>query len=100
MLSQIREEKLVEKSIEATPRYRSLMQGRAANKSLGAKARYLIRDTLKVAGHPESFPPPVAALFYVNLDNPEAGGTGHTIRVCRNSGIPYAFQDEWGSWPV
>jgi len=31
MLSQIREEKLVEQSIEATPRYRSLMQGRAAN---------------------------------------------------------------------
>jgi hypothetical protein len=34
-------------------------------------------------------------VLYVDLSDPEAGGTGHTIRVCRQQGIPVAFQDSW-----
>lgn len=45
-----------------------------------------------------TFPRPVAALFYVNFSDPEAGGTGHTIRVCRREGVPCIFQDSWGNW--
>ena len=29
---------------------------------------------------------------------PEAGGTGHTIRVCRNAGVPVIFQNHWVTW--
>jgi len=39
-------------------------------------------------------------LFYVDLSDPEAGGTEHTIRVCRQHGIPVAFQDSWMNWFV
>ena len=53
---------------------------------------------MKVIGYSEEFGPPVCGLFYVDLSDPEAGGTGHTIRVCRQQGIPVAFQDSWMHW--
>jgi len=40
----------------------------------------------------------VAAVFYVDPDEPESGGTGHTIRVCKNFGVPVIFQDSWENW--
>lgn len=27
-----------------------------------------------------------------------AGGTGHTLRVCQQEGVPVAFQDSWMEW--
>ena len=63
-----------------------------------AKAKYLIRDTMKVIGVSEEIPKPIFALFYVDLDDPISGGTGHTIRVCQMENVPFAFQDSWGSW--
>ena len=68
------------------------------NASLTAKAKYLIRDTMKVCKYTELFDSPVAALFYVDLSNIESGGTGHTIRVCKNMNIPVIFQDSWENW--
>jgi hypothetical protein len=71
---------------------------RTGSPRLAAKAAYLIRDTMKVMGYSEEFGSPICGLFYVDLSDPEAGGTGHTNRVCRQHGIPVAFQDSWMNW--
>jgi hypothetical protein len=51
------------------------------------KAAYILRDTIKVIGTQDhkaaSF-----GIFYDDLDNPKAGGTGHTIKVCDKNDIP------------
>ena len=65
---------------------------------LGSQAACLIRDTMKVAGVSGHLAKPVAALFFVDPADPEAGGTGHTIRVCRNAGVPVFFQNHWATW--
>ena len=87
---------------EASPEYASLV---AAYKKSGGKGRlaarasYLLRDTLKVVGCTEAgLAPATAALFYVNEEEPLAGGTGHTIRVCRLCGVKVVMQREWTSW--
>ncbi|MGM0587262.1 MAG: hypothetical protein ACQETE_02495 [Bacteroidota bacterium] len=68
-------------------------------KGYRVKAAYLIRDTVKVLGVPEANLPPVTtALFYDDPDNPESGGTGHTMRVCREAGVPWVDQSEWLEW--
>jgi hypothetical protein len=80
----------------ATPGNSRLLHSRSPR--LQAKARYLLRDTLKVTGHGPAFPPPVAAIFYVDPDDPMAGGTGHTIRVCNDHAVPVIFQNDWLAW--
>lgn len=71
--------------------------GRAG--ALGAKAAYLLRDTLKVTGSPDvGLAPAAAGLFYVNEEDPLAGGTGHTIRVCIDRGVPVIVQATWLRW--
>jgi hypothetical protein len=97
-LDRAQEEELAYHTIDASPHLRILIEKRAGHRALAAKAKYLIRDTLKVVGQTGAFPPPVAALFHVDPADPEAGGTGHAIRVCRNHGVPCAFQDSWGAW--
>jgi hypothetical protein len=67
---------------------------------LGAKGDYLVRDTMKVVGVPGHFAKPICALFFVNLADPMEGGTGHTIRVCQQEGMPVTYQDEWGAWEI
>jgi hypothetical protein len=84
----------------ATPANRGLMKCYGRPGRAGAQAACLIRDTLKVTGIPGKLAPPIAALFWIDPADPEAGGTGHTIRVCRNAGVPTVFQAEWGSWLV
>ncbi|MDA3901303.1 MAG: hypothetical protein PF637_12390 [Spirochaetes bacterium] len=96
-LSTFQEEKAIYQTIIATPKNESMIRNRNKNKTLAAKSKYLIRDTMKVLGT-DKFNKPVAALFYVDPDEPESGGTGHTIRVCKNYGIPVIFQDSWESW--
>ncbi len=86
----------------ASPQYERLvsfcLHGRGDGAS-AAKARYLLRDTLKVTGAPEmGLPPASAGLFYVNEANPLSGGTGHTVRVCLVRGIPALFQRHWLPW--
>lgn len=90
---------------EATPANRGLMKCYGRGGRAGAQAACLIRDTMKVTGFrgladPMScaLHPPVAALFWVDPADPDAGGTGHTIRVCRIRGIPVMFQNEWQQW--
>ena len=97
-LSTVQEAAITEATVAATPRNANVVYKRTGSPKLAAKAAYLIRDTMKVFGHSEEFGPPVCGLFYVDLSDPEAGGTGHTIRVCRQHGIPVAFQDSWMHW--
>lgn len=97
-LSKVQEAAVVASTIAATPRNKTLIDRRTAPGRLAAKAAYLIRDTMKVTGHSDDFSRPVCALFYVDPTEPEAGGTGHTIRVCRQQSVPFAFQDAWARW--
>lgn len=99
-LSSVREDEVAYKTAKASPKNKGLIEKRDKKGALAAKAAYLIRDTMKVTGHSEIFPKPVCALFYVDLNDPLAGGTGHTIRVCEQEGVPFAFQDSWQQWFV
>jgi len=95
-------ETLCDASIAASPRIKRLAEaacGRIQNSRLAGKGKYLLRDTLKVTGSPTlGLAPATLGLFYVDLTDPEAGGTGHTIRVCRLQGIPVVFQNEFRKW--
>jgi hypothetical protein len=97
-LSTVEEAAITEATVAATPRNANVVYKRTGSPKLAAKAAYLLRDTMKVLGHSGEFGPPVCGLFYVDLSDPEAGGTGHTIRVCRQHGIPVAFQKSWMRW--
>ena len=85
-------------TIAASPANKGLMKWYERGGRLGSQAACLIRDTMKVAGMNGSHAVPTAALFYIDLSDPEAGGTGHTIRVCRNASVPVIFQDQWSMW--
>ena len=87
---------VAEATVSATPRNRGLVESRSPR--LQAKAKYLLRDTLKVIGHSPTFAAPVAAIFYADPDDPMAGGTGHTIRVCQDQAVPVILQNDWLSW--
>ena len=97
-LSSTQEETICEKTSTASPKNKGLVAKRGQKGPLAAKAAYLIRDTMKVTGYSETFPKPICALFFVSMNDPLAGGTGHTIRVCRQEGVPHAFQDSWAEW--
>jgi len=97
-LSDETRQKLIAQTVEVSPKYRIMMEMRSAVEKLNWKSVYLIRDTMKVIGHSDTFPAPVVALFYVNLKDVNSGGTGHTIRVCRINNIPTVFQNEWEKW--
>ena len=87
---------VAEATVSAPPRNRGLVDFRSPR--LQAKAKYLLRDTLKVTGHGPTFPAPVAGIFYADHADPMAGGTGHTIRVCKDHAVPVILQHDWLSW--
>jgi len=97
-LSDEQKRMMMELTVTATPRNAGLVKQADKSGRAGAKAAYLIRDTIKVAGFSDEFPKPICALFYVNPTDPMAGGTGHTVRVCEKAGIPTVFQDAWAHW--
>ena len=67
--------------------------------ALAARAKYLLRDTLKVVGSAElRLFPATAAVFYANEADPLSGGTGHTIRVCYRHDVPVVMQSVWRHW--
>lgn len=61
------------------------------------KAAYIIRDTVKVTGT-SGISPASFALFYDDLEDPEKGGTGHTIDICRMKNTDFADQRIWFTW--
>ncbi len=89
-------------TLAASPNLKGLVdayQTHGAAGPLGAKAAYLLRDTLKVIGAPElGLAPATVGIFYANAADPLTGGTGHTIRVCRDRGVPVLLQAVWQNW--
>jgi hypothetical protein len=68
------------------------------NNRITIKAAYLLRDTVKVTGTKSGIPKATFAIFYDDLENPLQGGTGHTIKVCMNNGVPFINQSVWKLW--
>jgi len=68
------------------------------NNRITIKAAYLLRDTVKVTGTKSGIPKATFAIFYDDLQNPLQGGTGHTIKVCMNNGVPFINQSVWKLW--
>jgi len=64
---------------------------------LTIKAAYIIRDTIKAIGTSE-IKPASFGIFYDDLKNPMAGGTGHTMNVCEQNNIPIIDQRVWFKW--
>jgi len=87
-------------TVAASPEYASMMKSRHSSRKLTNIAAYLIRDTLKIVGNDVRFPPATFGIFYVNANNPDGGGTGHTIRVCKHYDVPIATQKDWMTWDV
>jgi hypothetical protein len=98
ILTTEQESQIAAKTVAASPACKDLIETRGRNKAFAAKAAYLLRDTMKVVGHSEDFPKPRVAFFWIDPTKPHAGGTGHTIRVCRQEGIPCVFQNDWENW--
>lgn len=97
-----RAERLINASKLASPANARLFEEgyrQDKNRQLAAKARYLLRDALKVVGDESlGLAPATGGVFYIDPLEPMAGGTGHTIRVCRQENIPVVTQMEWWTW--
>ena len=66
--------------------------------SFSLKGAYIIRDTVKVLGLKGTLLPATFGFFYDDFTNPEQGGTGHTMQVCRMNGVPFVNQHVWMTW--
>jgi len=94
---------VVDVTLAASPALEGLIRAYLAHgqKRHTVAAMYLLRDALKVTGAPSlALAPADQGFFFVNPQNPDSGGTGHTIRVCHHLGVPVYTQDEWGGWCV
>lgn len=93
-------QEVVDATLAASPQYERVAVNYREPKThprQRATAQLILRDTLKVTGT-GSIPPPVAAIFYVHAADPDRGGTGHTMRVCRAQGVPIINQFDWLEW--
>ena len=54
----------------------------------GIKGSYLLRDTIKVIGTNSGLLKASFAIFYDDLNEPESGGTGHSIMICEFNIVP------------
>lgn len=61
------------------------------------KSAYIIRDTIKAIGT-NKIKPATFGIFYDDLENPKTGGTGHTMHICEQNGIPIIDQKTWFKW--
>jgi hypothetical protein len=101
-LSQAAEERVVEQT-EATDgalgRLARLYQKSGRTTAAGNKAAYLLRDALKVTGAAEAgLAPATVGIFHVCEDDPLAGGTGFTVRMCLQHRVPVVTQAVWLRW--
>ena len=65
------------------------------------KKTYLDRDALKVLGHTNYLgkrQKATTALFYLDPNKRNGGGTGHTLRLCEALHVPYFLAEDWLSW--
>jgi hypothetical protein len=61
------------------------------------KAAFIIRDTLKVLGT-RKIACATYGIFYDDLLKPVQGGTGHTIKMCKELEVPFCDQRVWMDW--
>lgn len=102
-VTQAEEKQIIYESKRATPKNKRLFEAYELEQEgmMKQKSLYLLRDTLKVLGSPENNLAPITVgIFFGNQEDPESGGTGHTMRVCRQNNIPVFTQDEWMKWIV
>jgi hypothetical protein len=95
-----RVQEVVDATLEVSPQYERVAVNYRQIKThprQRATAQLILRDTLKVTGT-DDIPPPVAGIFYVHAADPDRGGTGHTMRVCRARGVPVINQFQWLEW--
>ncbi len=101
-ISSTRVQEVVEATLSASPQYERVAvnyRRRKTHPRQRATAQLILRDTLKVTGT-DDMPPPIAGIFYVNAADPDRGGTGHTMRVCRARGVPVIDQFTWLEWSL
>ena len=86
--------------LNATPKYKAIIKAYSSgqNNKLTAKAWYLIRDAVKVFGYEPVMEKADFAIFYDDINEPQSGGTGHTIRVCLDQDVPAINQNTWFDW--
>ena len=94
---------LTEVSSNANKLLRRLFDYNFQNPSLTNKstirAKYLLRDTVKVIGSRGlGLAPATFALLYVNENAPFVGGTGHTLQVCLKRQTPVITQQDFFKW--
>ena len=95
----VAEERAVYHTKTASSEYTSMLDKRDKIPMLHSKSMYILRDTIKVIGAVEAgLEPATIGIFYENTENPMKGGTGHTIRVCNQQGIPVVLKKEWMNW--
>jgi hypothetical protein len=97
-----RVQEVVDATLEASPQYERVAvnyRQRTVHPRQRATAQLILRDTLKVTGADEMIPP-VAGIFFVHAADPNRGGTGHTMRVCRRHNVPVIDQFSWLAWLV
>lgn len=94
--------RIVNQTIDASPSIKQLIEHfykTGTRNNLYIKSLYLLRDTLKVLGSEQlGLAKTSAGIFFVNPENPNKGGTAHTIRVCIANNIPVIVQSEWKKW--
>ena len=71
------------------------LSGESNNYSI--KAAYIIRDTIKVIGTRE-IQAANFGIFYDDLNAPMGGGTGHTMKICKQNNVPFIDQTVWFNW--
>ena len=64
-------------------------------------AAHLMRDLSFPLGHRNysgKRQKATTALFYLDPNKPNGGGTGHTLRLCEAQRVPYFLAEDWLSW--
>jgi hypothetical protein len=92
------ENHLAKQTISATPENARIIEKRHEIPQLQSKARYLLRDTLMVIGDPAQHLSPATVGIFFSGSDPMAGGTGHTIRVCKKYEVPVFLAQDWWRW--
>jgi hypothetical protein len=92
-------EPLAQACTAASPENRRLfdlyLRGQSGNPAY-VKALYLVRDAFKVLGSPGlGLAPASLGIFFIDESSPAGGGTGHTIRLCQQLGVPVLTQRDW-----
>lgn len=70
-----------------------------ATNASAQKGAYIIRDTVKVIGA-KDIPKATFGIFYVDVNDPDSGGTGHTMMVCKKNGVMLITQTTWFHWLI